>query len=294
MLAAGFAAQAQNSGAGKGYIGDQQTIYTVIVTVLLLVILALVYLLRQTTTLLREARKGVVGSAAGTGLWEWWHRLDKKLFTMAVPVEKEADVLLDHDYDGIKELDNALPPWWKYGFYITLVLGVIYLWRFHISGNGLSPEQEYHEEMTVAAAELENSRKSAGESVDEKTVTMADKAGIDAGKKVYNINCQNCHGASGEGGVGPNLTDAYWLHGGSINDIFKTVKIGVQEKGMQSWQKVLSPSQIKNVSSYIMTMAGTKPANGKAPQGTLYTPGAAKPDSGAVKTDSLKAPAATK
>jgi cytochrome c oxidase cbb3-type subunit III len=290
---ASLAAMAQDNTTPvkMGYIGDQHTVITVILVILLLIILALVYLLKQTTVLLREAHKGMAGAKAGAGVWDWWHRLDKKLFTKAVAVDKEADVLLDHDYDGIRELDNALPPWWKWGFYITLVIGVIYLWRFHVSGSGLNPEQEYQEEMTVAAAKLEGSRKSAGETVDEKTVTLADKAGIEAGKKAYNINCITCHGSLGEGGTGPNLTDAYWLHGGSINEVFKTIKYGVAEKGMQSWQKVLSPSQIKNVSSYIMSLGGTQPPNPKAPQGTLYQP--AK-DSVAVKKDSVAAPVAAK
>jgi cytochrome c oxidase cbb3-type subunit III len=202
---------------------------------------------------------------------KWWSVVDSKLFTKAVPIEKEEDILLDHDYDGIKELDNSLPPWWKYGFYLTLVLAVIYLLRFHVFKTGPTPEEEYRTEMSMAAAQLEEYRKQSNDNVDEKTVTMADAAGIEEGKKIFAQSCMACHGANGEGGVGPNLTDEYWLHGGTINDVFKTVKIGVPEKGMPAWEKTFSPSQIKNLTSFIKSIKGTKPANAKAPQGDLLT-----------------------
>lgn len=200
----------------------------------------------------------------------WWAALDRRLFTKAVPVEKEEDVLLDHDYDGIRELDNALPPWWKYGFYFTIAVAVLYMLRFHVWKTGPDPIQEYDQEMKTAAAQLEEYRKKSGNSVDEKTVTMADAAGIAEGDKLYHANCFACHGAKGEGGVGPNLTDNYWLHGGSINDVFKTIKIGVPEKGMQAWEKTYSPEQIRNLASYVRTLVGTNPPNGKSAQGELY------------------------
>jgi cytochrome c oxidase cbb3-type subunit III len=218
---------------------------------------------------------------------KWWSVVDSKLFTKAVPVEKEEDILLDHDYDGIKELDNSLPPWWKYGFYITLVLAVIYFVRFHVLKTGPTPEDEYKTEMSMAAAQLEEYRKKSNDNVDEKTVTMADVAGIEDGKKIYGQSCMACHGANGEGGVGPNLTDEYWLHGGSINDVFKTIKFGVPEKGMQAWEKTFSPSQIKNLSSFIKTLKGTNPANAKAPQGDLFT-GTAQADSSAASVSTTK------
>ncbi len=203
-------------------------------------------------------------------LKSWWSTLDRKLFTKAVPVEKEGDVLLDHDYDGIKELDNALPPWWKWGFYITIVVGVLYMLRFHVWKTGPDPIQEYDQEMRTAALKLEEYRKQAGNMIDEKTVKMADATGIAEGDKIYHANCFACHGAKGEGGVGPNLTDNYWLHGGSLGDIFKTIKIGVPEKGMQAWEKTYSPDQIQNLASYIKTIVGSNPPNAKAPQGDLF------------------------
>jgi cytochrome c oxidase cbb3-type subunit III len=215
---------------------------------------------------------------------DWWSTMNRQFFTKAVPVEKEADVLLDHDYDGIKELDNALPPWWKYGFYFTIAVAALYVLRYHVWGTGLNPKQEYDQEMKVAAAQIEEFRKKAGDMVDEKTVTMADATGIAEGDKLFHSNCFACHGAKGEGGVGPNLTDNYWLHGGTINDVFKTIKYGYPDKGMQSWEKMYSPGQIKNLASYVKTLAGTNPPNPKAPQGDLFTEG--KTNTTAVGKDS--------
>ena len=206
----------------------------------------------------------------GFSFSHWWTTMNRRFFTRAVPVEKEEDILLDHDYDGIKELDNALPPWWKYGFYFTIGVAVLYLLRFHVWKTGPDPIQEYNQEMKVAAAKFEDYRKKAGDVFDEKTVTMADANGIAEGDKIYHSNCFACHGGKGEGGVGPNLADNYWLHGGSINDIFKTIKYGVREKGMQAWEKTYSPTQIKNLASYIKTLAGTNPPKPKAPEGDLF------------------------
>ena len=208
----------------------------------------------------------------------WFAGLNQRL-TKAVPVEQEEEIVLDHEYDGIRELDNTLPPWWKWGFYVTIVVAVIYFVRFHVLETGPTPEQEYNAEMKVAAAQLEAQRKNSGEVVDEKTVTMADAAGIAEGKQIFQKSCYMCHGSNGEGGVGPNLTDEYWLHGGKINDVFKTIKFGVIDKGMQAWEKQFSPAEIKNLASYIKSIKGTKPANGKAPQGELYSEVAAAADS---------------
>lgn len=199
-----------------------------------------------------------------------WTKLDRKFFTKAIPVEKEKDHLLDHDYDGIQELDNSLPPWWKWGFYFTIAIAVIYILRFHVLNAGPTPEEEYRTEMSLAAAQIEAYRKSSGEMVDEKTVTMANAAGIADGAKIFAQSCLACHGAKGEGGVGPNLTDDYWLHGGSLGDVFKTIKFGVPDKGMQAWEKMFSPTQLKNLSSYIKSIRGTNPPNGKAPQGEPF------------------------
>ena len=241
---------------------------------LLFVFFGLVYLMSKFGKLGTEEK-------TATSFRQWWSNLDARLFTKAIPIEKEQDHLLDHDYDGIQELDNSLPPWWKYGFYITIGVAVIYLLRFHVWNTGPTPEQEYQKEMAVAAKQIEDYRKKSGDMVDEKTVTMSDAKGIAEGQKIFQSNCFACHGAKGEGGVGPNLTDNYWLHGGSINDVFKTIKYGVPDKGMQAWEKTYSPSQIKDIASYIKSIAGTNPPNAKAPQGEPFEE--KTPDTNAAK-----------
>lgn len=205
----------------------------------------------------------------------WWAQLDKKFFTKAVPVEKEADVLLDHDYDGIKELDNALPPWWKWGFYITIGVAFVYIINFHVMGSGKNPTQEYLAEMDKARIEKEIYEANNKDKIDESKVPMSDEAGIARGKEIFNADCWACHGKLGEGGAGPNLTDDYWIHKGSLNDIYASIKTGYPDKGMQSWAIKFTPKQMSEIASYIKTLRGTKPANGKAPQGDLFTEEAA-------------------
>lgn len=207
----------------------------------------------------------------------WWSRLDRNLMTRAVPVERESDVLLQHDYDGIRELDNALPPWWKWGFYFTIVIGAIYLSHFHVFGTGKDPIQEYAAEMASAREEEEGYKARTRDLVDENALNLSDADGIAAGKAFFTQSCVACHAADGGGGIGPNLTDGYWIHGGSLTDIYRTIKQGYPEKGMQSWQAVYSPMQIKHLASFLKSLAGTKPANPKAPQGEPFveTPAAA-------------------
>lgn len=128
----------------------------------------------------------------------------------------------------------------------------------------------------------------AGANVDENSVVVLTDAGaIAAGKGIYDGNCASCHGVAGEGLVGPNLTDAYWLHGGGIKNVFKTIKYGVPAKGMIAWQNQLNPEAIQKVSSYIVTMQGSNPANAKAPQGEIWNEAASPQDS--TKVDSLSA-----
>lgn len=210
--------------------------------------------------------------------------------TDAVAIEEEDSIMLDHDYDGIKELDNNLPPWWKYGFYLTIVVGVIYLFNFHVLGTGDLQTKEYEKEIAQAKLEVEEFMKTSANNVDESTVKLLTEASdIEAGKTVFIANCAACHGQLGEGTVGPNFADDYWIHGGSIQDIFKSIKYGWVEKGMKSWKEDLSPMQIAQVTSFIKSLRGTNPPNGKAAQGDLYVEGAAAPvsDSTAVVGDSL-------
>ena len=257
---------------------------TSVILLELLVVFLLVLFIRNIFRAIHPIEKIIVAGKVQSDSWlvKTWHQLDKQFFTKAVPLEKEADMLLDHNYDGIKELDNALPPWWKYGFYITIVVAVFYFLKFEVWHTGMNPTEEYNTEMTIAKTETDAYLASAKENVDENTVTDLDAAGNAAGKAIFAKTCVPCHLAEGQGLVGPNLTDEYWIHGGSIKDIFKTIKYGFPDKGMQSWQTTYSPVEMQQLSSYIRSLRGTNPPNPKAPQGDLYKEVAVITDSAAT------------
>lgn len=200
--------------------------------------------------------------------WSW--KSISKRMTNAVPLEKESEVATDHNYDGIIELDNSLPPWWVYMFYGTIIFGFAYVIYFHYL-DGPSQQDEYNKEIELASLKKTEMLKQTAGKVDENTVTLlTEAADIAKGKSSFITKCAACHGQAGEGGVGPNLTDEYWIHGGSISSIFKTIKYGVQEKGMIAWEAQMQPLEMQQVSSFIMSLKGTNPANAKAPQGDLY------------------------
>lgn len=193
----------------------------------------------------------------------WWDRINK-----FHPVSQEAELDLGHEYDGIRELNNRLPPWWLYGFYLTIVFAGIYLWRFQVSHEGPSGIEEYDRSVAKAEIEIKDYLKSKGDAVDENTVTILSSPDeIAAGKVVFLKSCVVCHKESGGGDVGPNLTDDYWLHGNDIKSVFKTIKYGIN--AMPQWQNSYSNKQIAQVASYVKTLHGTNPANPKAPQGEL-------------------------
>lgn len=257
--------------------------FVIVIVTEVLAILFLTFSIRRIYTELMPQKE--MAAAKKSAFKEWWSGLDKKVFTKAIPLEKEADHLLDHNYDGIQELDNALPPWWKYGFYITIVVAFIYIFNFHVMGNGQSPTQEYNAEMEKARIEKEVFEANNKDKVDENNVPMADAAGIAAAKEIFLTKCKACHGEQGQGGVGPNLTDDYWLHKGSLNDIFHTIKAGYADKGMQSWANDFTPKEISFLASFVKSLHGTNPPNPKAPQGEIYTEAGAAP----VATDTAKA-----
>ncbi|UOQ51141.1 cbb3-type cytochrome c oxidase N-terminal domain-containing protein [Hymenobacter cellulosivorans] len=183
------------------------------------------------------------------------------------------DELLDHDYDGIHEFDNDLPPWWKYSFYATIVFAIGYLSYFHLTQAGQLQGAEYAAEMQQAALLVSADADDSNKLTTYAALTAA--ADLSSGKSLFTTNCAPCHGMNGEGKVGPNLTDEYWLHGGEINHVYKTIKFGVQGKGMVAWKGKLSGKQILQVSSYVLSLQGTKPAGAKEPQGEKEAP--AKP-----------------
>jgi cytochrome c oxidase cbb3-type subunit 3 len=264
------------------------TFWTMSIVIFLefLVIFLLVLFIKNIFRSIHPVEKIIVQGKLQSDSWliRTWHRLDKQFFTKAIPLEKEADMLLDHDYDGIKELDNALPPWWKYGFYITIVVAVFYILKFEVWHTGMNPTQEYAEEMSAAKIQTDAYLASAKENVDENSVVQLDAEGAAAGKEIFTKTCVACHLAEGQGSVGPNLTDEYWIHGGGVKDIFKTIKYGYPDKGMQSWQTTYSPVQMQQLATYIRTLKGTNPPNPKAPQGDLYKEVAVITDSTATTT----------
>ncbi|RED46051.1 cbb3-type cytochrome c oxidase N-terminal domain-containing protein [Seonamhaeicola aphaedonensis] len=200
----------------------------------------------------------------------WFKKTYNKLLGQK-PIEEEGEIILDHNYDGIKELDNSLPPWWLYGFYITIVFAAVYLVRFHIF-DGPGQFDELETELADAKAAIEEYKKTAKDLVDINTVTLlTDAADLSAGKTVFETNCVACHMADGGGGIGPNLTDDHWILGGGIKNVFKTVSEGGRSgKGMIAWKTQLKPSQIAQVASYVLSLQGTTPANPKPPEGDVW------------------------
>ena len=188
------------------------------------------------------------------------------------PIEEEHEIILDHDYDGIRELDNKLPPWWLYGFYATIIFAAVYLLRYHVF-NGANQYDELEAEYAVAKKEIEAYKKTAKDLVDINTVEqLTDATSLAKGKKIFETNCFPCHKADGGGGIGPNLTDKYWILGGGIKNVFHTISEGGRDgKGMIAWSKSgLKPLDIEQVASYVLSLQGTTPAEPKEPQGELW------------------------
>jgi len=206
------------------------------------------------------------------------------------PIEEEGEIILDHEYDGIRELDNNLPPWWVYSFYISIVFAVVYVFKYHVF-NGDNQFDELEIEYAEAKEAYEEYLKTAKDLVDYKSVVLLTEASdINAGKAIFTANCVACHRADGGGGIGPNLTDKHWILGGGINNIFKTIsKGGRSGKGMEPWSKKgLKPSQIAQVSSYVLSFQGTTPAAGAKPaEGEIWEDPTKVPETIKV-TDAIK------
>lgn len=262
--------------------GMPSTTFYIVISVIVIelaVIIALVNLLKFLAGIQSQTVAKVKVAGAPSAFTIWWNKFNK-----SVAIEKEKDIDLSHDYDGIRELDNAVPPWWTWTFVACFIFAIVYLWRYHVSETAPLQVQELQIAMQRAEAEKDAYLKTSATKVDENTVVMLDAAGIIAGQTTFQRNCVTCHGNNGAGNnVGPNLTDDYWLHNGGIKDIFKSVKYGWVEKGMQSWQGMLSATEIAQVASYVKSISGTNVAGGKAPQGELY-----KDESAPAATDSAK------
>jgi cytochrome c oxidase cbb3-type subunit 3 len=193
----------------------------------------------------------------------WFKNLMHKL-TKTEPIEKEADLLMDHDYDGIKELDNNLPPWWVYLFYICIIFGVIYVVRYDVLGAD-DQEMELKKELAQAKIDVAEYMKTAPDLMDEKTVVLlTDAPSLDEGKTIFTTNCAACHRADGGGQIGPNLTDDKWILGGGIKNLFHTITNGGRDgKGMIAWKGTLKPKEIQKVASYILSLQGSNPKDPK-------------------------------
>ena len=253
----------------------------ILLSVIFLELLIILYFAKWLKTMIipEQEKAEVVKTSA------WWDKFNK-----SVAIEDEQDVQLDHNYDGIHELNNALPPWWLYGFYITIVFAGIYLWRYHVSHTAPSSYEELVADNTKAEAELKIALAKKGDLVDENSIEFKDDAAmIASGRELFLANCKVCHGENAEGLSGPNLTDQYWIHGGNIKDVFKTIRYGVLDKGMIAWGNTLSNKQIATLATYIKSIK--TPVKGLPPKGELYVEdGAAAP---APATDSTATAAKT-
>ncbi|MEL6253297.1 MAG: cbb3-type cytochrome c oxidase N-terminal domain-containing protein [Bacteroidota bacterium] len=240
---------------------------SVVCIVLAFTILALIAKVREA-----KAETSVEGQAATQQeAVDLWKKLKARL-TAAVPVAQEAKIDLGHSFDGIRELDNKLPPWWLYGFYFTIVFAFVYMYIYHIDGDW-SSDQEYRIEMAEAQKVKDAYLAKVANMVNEETVeSLTASQDISEGKSIFKTNCVACHGNEGQGISGPNLTDQYWLHGGGIKNVFKSIKYGIPERGMAPWQSILKPLEIQQVASFIMSMEGSNPVGAKAPQGEEWVP----------------------
>jgi cytochrome c oxidase cbb3-type subunit 3 len=273
MAVPGFAQETETSFLAQMQQMDSNTLLllAIIIVVLLVIVIiigVMVYMLSFLMTVLRKENPALAAEPS------WWESFKTKYVVGKYrPIEEEKDIQLNHSYDGIVELDNFMPPWLKYVFYLTIFSAVVYFLNYSVLGIGQTQIEEYDASLEQAALEAEARGAMMLTSIDETNVEVDMSApGLAAGKELFTGNCAACHAMDGGGGVGPNLTDEYWLHGGDIKSIFKVVKYGVIEKGMIPWQDQLGPEEMQQVSSYILSLQGTSPANPKDPQGEKFEP----------------------
>ncbi|MBK9421274.1 MAG: c-type cytochrome [Flavobacteriales bacterium] len=287
LLSIAVAANAQEfRGADNTIQSDHLTLLLLLVNAFLfVVILTQLLLLKKLSAALVGKTEAPLEEADPVAGPSWIQRMMAKM-TRHVPVEREQDIVMNHEYDGIRELDNSLPPWWVWLFYGTIIWGVVYIVNVHVIKIWPDQATEYRNEMAQAKADVDAYLATMADQVDENTVTQSTDPGMIAqGAAIYAANCTPCHGAALEGkeGLGPNLTDDYWKHGGGVKDIFRTIKYGVPEKGMISWKAQLKPIEIASLTDLILSKHGSDPPNAKAPEGDLWQ---------GAKTDSTSNPAA--
>jgi cytochrome c oxidase cbb3-type subunit 3 len=235
---------------------------SILIAVNVILLLSVLFLLGTLTSAIQKLRTGETDKVQ----LSWWDK-----FVALKSDKTEEELRLDEDFDGIHELDNPTPPWFNFIFYTSIIAAVLYLLNYHVLKFGSLQEAEYTAEVAQSKLEVDAYLKSSGNQVDENNVAFVlDKKLLATGQTLFAEKCAVCHLADGGGVVGPNLTDAYWIHGGDIQSIFKTIKYGVPAKGMIAWQNTFSGKQMEALASYVKTLLGTKPAVGKEPQGELY------------------------
>ncbi len=195
--------------------------------------------------------------------------------SMEAKMEKRSDdnhsLLLNHDYDGIQELDHPLPQWWLGIFYATIVFSVFYV-GYYMTGIGPTLQDE----LKVSMGEIEKQKASATQAAgsgqapsgDFLKAILQDPERVKNGSTVYTSKCAACHGDKGQGLIGPNLTDDFWLHtDGGLEALAKVIRVGVPEKGMPPWESILPPNEVHEVVAFIGSIHGTQPSGAKEPQG---------------------------
>lgn len=285
-----------DSGAEPAFM-EQPVIMLFLVLVLLLligieaIVNSMDNILYQSLNAAEKARYDLQ-KASAPRIITWIQNTYKKLLG-SKPITEEHEIILDHNYDGIRELDNSLPPWWLYGFYATIIFGAVYLIRYHIF-NGENQIDELETEYAQAKIDIEEYKRTAKDLVDINTVTvLTDAADLKAGQVIFEENCVACHMADGGGGIGPNLADDYWILGGGIKNVFRTVSEGGRNgKGMIAWKQSLKPAEMAQVSSYVLQFQGTTPAKPKDAEGEIWIAETAPPEdipteAIEVKTDSI-------
>lgn len=272
LVLAAPSARAQSSNPSGA---DEATMFYIVFglvfIVSLLVLVVAIYVLQLLKVFVAQNQTEVQKEAEEKGpswfskLWMNWNDLK--------PLEQEEEIMLDHNYDGIKELDNHLPPWWKGLFYATIIYGIGYILIFHVFKTSPLQEERYELEMAAAEAIKANSEADLVIDFNENTVTMTeDPAELADGQKFFEAQCAVCHKADGGGLAGPNLTDPYWKHGGSMPDVYQVIKNGVANTAMISWESQLNPVRMRNVASYVLSLQGTNPPGALPPDGELYEP----------------------
>lgn len=189
--------------------------------------------------------------------------------------DTEKDKLLESNYDGIEEYDNDLPRWWLNIFWLTGIFSVVYVLYVHL-GFATTDAEKIKQEISALKSLRASVKQAAGSDgiVTEESLSLlvADAEVVAKGKEVYLAKCMACHGQVGEGLIGPNLTDDFWIYGGSLLDIREIINVGVLEKGMLAWQGVIPDEEVNAVVAYIRSIRGTNPPNAKEPQGEEFIP----------------------